>query len=43
MGYFPLGVEFGIVSYSVGISAFVAIALSALAYGGAAQFWNEPV
>ena len=40
MGYFPLGVAFG---YSVGVSSFVAIALSALAYGGAAQFWNEPV
>ena len=38
MGYFPLGVAFGILAKSMGVSAFIAIALSALAYGGAAQF-----
>lgn len=38
MGYFPLGVAFGILAKSMGVSAFIAIALSTLAYGGAAQF-----
>ena len=38
MGYFPLGVAFGILAKSMGVSAFIAIALSMLAYGGAAQF-----
>ena len=38
MGYFPLGVAFGILAKSIGVSAFIAIALSTLAYGGAAQF-----
>ena len=38
MGYFHLGVAFGILAKSMGVSAFIAIALSTLAYGGAAQF-----
>ena len=38
MGYFPLGVAFGILAKSMGVSSFIAIALSTLAYGGAAQF-----
>lgn len=38
MGYFPLGVAFGVLAKSMGVSAFIAIALSTLAYGGAAQF-----
>ena len=38
MGYFPLGVAFGILAKSMGVSAFIAITLSTLAYGGAAQF-----
>ena len=38
MGYFPLGVAFGILAKSMGVRAFIAIALSTLAYGGAAQF-----
>ena len=38
MGYFPLGVAFGILAKSMGVSAFIAIVLSTLAYGGAAQF-----
>ena len=38
IGYFPLGVAFGILAKSMGVSAFIAIALSTLAYGGAAQF-----
>ena len=38
MGYFPLGVAFGILAKSMGVSAFIAVALSTLAYGGAAQF-----
>ncbi|CAD7289735.1 hypothetical protein LMG7974_01813 [Campylobacter majalis] len=38
MGYFPLGVAYGIVANTLEVSAFIAIALSALAYGGAAQF-----
>lgn len=38
MGYFPLGIAFGILANKVGVSAFIAAALSALAYGGAAQF-----
>ena len=38
MGYFPLGVAFGILAKSMGVSDFIAIALSTLAYGGAAQF-----
>ena len=38
MGYFPLGVAFGILAKGMGVSAFIAIALSTLAYGGAAQF-----
>ncbi|MCD8212785.1 MAG: AzlC family ABC transporter permease [Campylobacter sp.] len=38
MGYFPLGIAFGILAESIGISAFIAMALSMLAYGGAAQF-----
>ena len=38
MGYFPLGVAFGVLAKSMGVSAFIAVALSTLAYGGAAQF-----
>ncbi|WP_169776628.1 AzlC family ABC transporter permease [Campylobacter mucosalis] len=38
MGYFPLGIAFGILSNKLDVSAFIAVALSALAYGGAAQF-----
>ena len=38
MGYFPLGVAFGVLAKSMGMSAFIAVALSTLAYGGAAQF-----
>ena len=38
MGFFPLGVAFGILAKSMGISAFIAVALSMLGYGGAAQF-----
>lgn len=38
MGYFPLGVAYGIVANTLEVSAFIAISLSALAYGGAAQF-----
>ncbi|WP_169999850.1 AzlC family ABC transporter permease [Campylobacter sp. RM9328] len=38
MGYFPLGIAFGIVAHSVGISPFIALMLSMLSYGGAAQF-----
>lgn len=38
MGFFPLGIAFGILAKSMGISAFIAVALSMLGYGGAAQF-----
>ena len=38
MGYFPLGVAFGVLAKSIGVSAFIAMALSMLGYGGAAQF-----
>ena len=38
MGYFPLGVAFGILANSMGVSTLIAMALSMLAYGGAAQF-----
>ena len=38
MGFFPLGIAFGILAKSMGISAFIAMALSMLGYGGAAQF-----
>jgi branched-chain amino acid transport protein len=38
MGYFPLGITFGILAKSIGISTFIATSLSLLAYGGAAQF-----
>ena len=38
LGYFPLGIAFGILANKVGVSLFIASALSALAYGGAAQF-----
>ena len=38
MGYFPLGVAFGVLAKSMGVSAFIAMALSMLGYGGAAQF-----
>ncbi|MGF7441646.1 AzlC family ABC transporter permease [Campylobacter concisus] len=37
MGYFPLGVAFGVLAKSMGVSAFIAVALNTLAYG-AAQF-----
>ena len=40
MGYFPLGVAFGVLAKSMGVSAFIAVALSTLAYGGAAQFYD---
>lgn len=38
LGYFPLGIAFGVVAHNVGISAFIALMLSMLSYGGAAQF-----
>ena len=38
MGFFPLGVAFGMLAKSMGVSAFIAMALSMLGYGGAAQF-----
>ncbi|CAD7286299.1 Inner membrane protein YgaZ [Campylobacter suis] len=38
MGYFPLGMAFGILAIGVGVSAFIAISLSFLTYAGAAQF-----
>lgn len=38
MGYFPLGIAFGILANTLNVSTFIAVALSALAYGGAAQF-----
>ena len=38
MGFFPLGVAFGVLAKSMGVSAFIAVALSTLAYGGAAQY-----
>lgn len=38
LGYFPLGVAFGILAKSMGLGTLIAMALSLFTYAGAAQF-----
>nr|MCR4941452.1 AzlC family ABC transporter permease [Campylobacter sp.] len=38
MGYFPLGMAFGILACKLGLSAFITMSLSILSYAGASQF-----